>query len=249
MTEIVRADVLGQRVDAATMETAVAAILAEARLGRAGWVCVANVHMVTLARRDAELRAAMAGAFLVTSDGMPLVWCLRRRHPWIERVAGPDLMRALCAEAGGLPIFLLGGAPAVAERLEAVLTATFPGLVIAGRASPVIAARPGADAETQTRIKASGARLVLVGLGCPKQELWMAANATGTGVLCIGVGQAFDLLAGTRARAPLWMQRAGLEWLHRLAQEPARLGPRYLVSNLRFAWYLVVDRLGLRHQA
>lgn len=241
MTGIVRADVLGQRVDAATMTAAVGAILAEARLGHAGWVCVANVHMVTLARRDPALHAAMAGAFLVTSDGMPLVWCLKRRHSWIERVAGPDLMRALCA--GGLPIFLLGGAPAVAERLEATLIATFPGLAIAGRASPAIAARPAADAGLQARIKASGARLVFVGLGCPKQELWMAANAPSTGAVCVGVGQAFDLLAGTRARAPLWMQRAGLEWLHRLAQEPLRLGRRYLVSNVRFLRDLIVDRL------
>jgi N-acetylglucosaminyldiphosphoundecaprenol N-acetyl-beta-D-mannosaminyltransferase len=239
MSGIVRDRVLGRRVDAATMRAALDLILEAARDGVAGHVCVANVHMVTEARRDPALRDAMERALYVASDGMPLLWCLRRRRAWVERVAGPDLMAALCAEGHDLPVYLLGGAPEVSERLQRALASTYPRLVIGGRACLAIPARPGADLALAAAIRASGARLVFVGLGCPKQELWMAANGMATGAVCIGVGQAFDLLAGTRARAPRWMQRNGLEWLHRLAQEPRRLGPRYLATNVRFLWGLL----------
>jgi N-acetylglucosaminyldiphosphoundecaprenol N-acetyl-beta-D-mannosaminyltransferase len=232
MTDLVPATVLGLPIAAATMDAAVVRVLATA----VGYVCCANVHMVTLARRDETLRAAMAGADLVTSDGMPLVWLLRRRHPWAERVAGPDLMAALCAEVAmrRLPVYLLGGGEVVNAALDAALRARWPDLVIAGRASPSVPDRPGPDPDRVAAIRASGARLVFVGLGCPKQELWLAANAAATGAVCLGVGQAFDVLAGTAPRAPAWMRRAGLEWLFRLAREPRRLGRRYLVTNALF---------------
>jgi N-acetylglucosaminyldiphosphoundecaprenol N-acetyl-beta-D-mannosaminyltransferase len=228
------AHVLGLPITAGTLAGTVDA-LARAETG---YVCCANVHMVTLARRNPALRAAMEGALMNTADGMPVVWLVRRRHSWAERVAGPDLMAALLAraETDGLPIYLLGGAEPVGARLEAKLRERFPRLAIAGRVSPPISDRPGPDPALQGLIRASGARMVFVGLGCPKQELWMAANAAGTGALCLGVGQAFDLMAGTLPRAPLWMRRAGLEWLFRLIREPGRLGRRYLVTNSLFVF-------------
>lgn len=241
---VVPATIVGLPVAAATMAGAIDRIVEAARRGEAGHVCCANVHMTTLARRDADLRAAMAGALLVTSDGMPLVWLLRRQHPWAERVAGPDLMAALLHEAAarGLPVYLLGGTEAVSAALAAALVTRWPGLAIAGRACPSVPERPGSDAALTATIRASGARLVFVGLGCPKQELWMAANAAATGALCLGVGQAFDVLAGALPRAPRWMQALGLEWLFRFVCEPRRLARRYLVSNALFICDVVTRR-------
>ncbi len=243
------ARVLGAPVTVADLATLTGTIVAAARAGRAGYVCAANVHMVATARRDPELLRAMEGAFAVACDGMPLVWHLRRHgHRDARRVAGPDLMAELCRRAAveRLPIYLVGGSAALLARLAAALCARFPGLAVAGSEIPTVAARPERDAAVVARIGASGARLVFVGLGCPKQELWMAANAAALPGIALGVGAAFALHAGLRRRAPRWMQRAGLEWLYRLGQEPRRLGPRYIVTNLRFFADSVIDACSAR---
>ena len=200
-------------------------VIRAAQEGSNGYVCAANVHMVTTARRDADLHAVMEGALLVTSDGMPLVWELRRQGYAAERVAGPDLTFYLCerAAAEGLPVYFYGSTPAVVGRLVQALEATFPDLVVAGYESPpAMLDRPALDMHASGRIAASGARLVFVGLGCPKQEFWMAAHAPWIPAVQLGVGAAFDFLAGAKPRAPLWMQQRGLEWLFRLASEPRR---------------------------
>lgn len=231
------AEVLGAPVTVASLEALTAAIMARAKAGEGGHVCAANVHMVTLARRDPDLMAAMRGAAFVACDGMPLVWYLRRHgHGDAVRVPGPDLMAELVARAEGdrLPVFLLGGGDALRARLVERLLAHHPGLVLAGCEGPHVPARPGADPLLVARVAASGARLVLVGLGCPKQELWMAANAGALPAVLVGVGAAFAFHAGTLRRAPAWMRRAGLEWLHRLVREPRRLGPRYALTNTLF---------------
>lgn len=235
--------VLGQRVNAARFAQMEDAIVDAARTGRGGYVCVANVHMLTLARQMPTLAKAMQDAAFVTSDGMPLVWALRRKgHDWAERVAGPDLLDALCARAASeeLPIYFYGGSDASIASLKTAITSRFPSVPIAGmEAPPLLPDEPKVDPDTTRRINASGARIVFVGLGCPKQEVWMARNAPSLDAVVLGVGAAFGFVAGTVRRAPQWMRRAGLEWLFRLAMEPRRLFRRYLVTNTLFLFYWI----------
>jgi N-acetylglucosaminyldiphosphoundecaprenol N-acetyl-beta-D-mannosaminyltransferase len=203
-------------------------------------VCVATVHMVMEAWDDPDYRALVNGADLVTPDGVPLVWALRALGAaGATRVYGPRLTEILCERAAGcgVPVGFYGGAPEVLERLCARLAARHPGLRIAFRASPPF--RPlssDEDARIREEIRASGARLLFVGLGCPRQERWMAAHRE---LPCVqlGVGAAFDFLAGAKPQAPAWLQRAGLEWLFRLACEPRRLWRRYAVHNPRFVFH------------
>ena len=234
---------LGQRVNAARFQQMEDAIVDAARAGHGGYVCVANVHMLTLAKRMPTLAKAMRDAAFVTSDGMPLVWALKRKgHDWAERVAGPDLVEALCkrAAADQLPLYFYGGSDTSLASLKAAITSRFPDAPIAGmEAPPLLPDEPTADPDTTRRINETGARIVFVGLGCPKQEIWMTRNAPHLNAVVLGVGAAFDFVAGTVRRAPQWMQRTGMEWLFRLAMEPKRLCRRYLVTNAVFLSYWI----------
>lgn len=218
-------------------------------VGKHHYVCIANVHMTVTAKTDKDLRLAMEKADIVTSDGMPLVWELRRQgFKEAERVSGPDLMIELCdrAQSEGVSIYFYGGSPSVVKKLEEKLIVRFPGLKIAGIESPpMLPNKPEVDYGVVDKIKASGAGIVFVGLGCPKQELWMHTYSPHIPAVLIGVGAAFDFFAGTVKRAPLWMQKSGLEWFYRLCSEPRRLWKRYLVTNSLFVWYWFLERLGL----
>lgn len=240
--------VIGAPVTVGDRALARAAILAAARQGQGGYVCVANVHMVTTARRDPRLLEAMRRALWVTSDGMPLVWALRRGgHKEACRVAGPDLLCDLlaAAEKESLPVYFYGGDGETAARLKDVLVERYPRLIVAGvDAPPALALEPVVEPVFVERLNASGAALLFVGLGCPKQEYWMAAHAPHLKAVSLGVGAAFNFLAGTVRRAPGWMQNLGLEWLFRLLAEPRRLWRRYLVTNSLFIWYYLGAFLG-----
>lgn len=219
-------------------------------IGKHCFICIANVHMVVTARTDKDLWLAMGQADIVTSDGMPLVWELRRQgFEEAERVSGPDLMIELCdrAQAEGVLIYFYGGSPSVVKKLEEKLIVRFPDLKIAGIESPpMLPNKPEVDDGVVDKIKASGAGIIFVGLGCPKQELWMHAYSPHIPAVLIGVGAAFDFFAGTVKRAPLWMQKSGLEWFYRLCSEPRRLWKRYLVTNSLFVWYWLKERLSGR---
>jgi len=226
------------------MEAASKLILAQARRRSGGMVCVANVDMLTRAKRTPRLAQIMTKATAVVTDGMPLVWALRfllgRRDA--QRVYGPELMLSLCAQAAdeGLSVFLYGGTEEELARLQAALSERYPKLSIAGAVSPpLLPIEPPADAAITTQINQSGAHLVFVGLGCPKQEFWMDAQQPDLAPVAIGVGLAFALVAGTKAQAPRWMRDNGLEWLFRLGQEPGRLWKRYLVGNSLFVGYVL----------
>jgi N-acetylglucosaminyldiphosphoundecaprenol N-acetyl-beta-D-mannosaminyltransferase len=201
-------------------------------------VCVCNVHVVVTADRDDALRDAVNGADLAIPDGAPVAWAMRRLgHPAQRRVAGPDLAWNLyqVAADSALPVYFFGSTEHTLARLTERLRTEFPALKVAGAQSPPF--RPltaQENAEAVEAINRSGARIVFVGLGCPKQELWMAAQKDRIHGVMLGVGAAFDFHAGTVNRAPLWMQRSGLEWLHRLASEPSRLWRRYLATNTRY---------------
>jgi N-acetylglucosaminyldiphosphoundecaprenol N-acetyl-beta-D-mannosaminyltransferase len=161
----------------------------------------------------------------------------RLGHPDQQRISGPDLMMALCEQAAALgqPVALLGSTPQTLDKLRAALLRCWPGLRVAESIAPPFRPLTAEEDEAMVqRLNGSGAGLVFVGLGCPKQELWMAAHRGRVNAVMLGVGAAFDFHAGNIARAPMWMQRNGLEWLHRLFSEPGRLWQRYLVTNSAF---------------
>lgn len=251
-----RVDVLGVPVSAIDMPQALAVIDGWVRTRAPHYACVTGVHGVMESRRDPALRAIHAQAGLVTPDGMPLVWLSRAAgHAHVTRVYGPDLLQA-CCEAGlarGYRHFFYGGAPGVAEQLATRLRRQSPGLLVAGVYAPRFGdLTPAEDAAVCARIDAADPDIVWVGLGTPRQERWMAGHVGRLRApALIGVGAAFDFHAGVKTQAPRWMQRSGLEWLFRLASEPRRLGPRYLVNNPAFVWALAREwaRPADRHRA
>lgn len=242
--------VLGQRVDVIDYGQAVGQILTWARNGEQRYVCVSNVHMVMEGHDDEGFRRIVNEADLVTPDGMPLVWALRiggARNA--TRVRGPDLMPRLleAAAKARVPVGFLGSTEDTLNALVAQLEAALPDLKISFAYSPPFRAlSPDEDAELVDRINQAGTRLLFVGLGCPKQERWMATHHDRVDAVLVGTGAAFEFLAGTKKQAPRWMSNGGLEWLYRLASEPRRLWRRYLRHNPRFVWYLASELLRSR---
>ena len=208
-----------------------------------------SVHALMMAVEHDPMAAAVARADIVTTDGQPVRWALNALHrtQLRRRLCGPELMLGVCAAAAreGLPIYLYGSLGRVLLPLGRNLRAAFPGLRIAGAYSPRMRTRcfpppvdDPIDFEDVERIRDSGARLVFVGLGCPLQELWVAAHRERLGMPALCVGAAFDFHAGLKRRAPSWMQRLGLEWMYRLMQDPRRLFRRYAETNTRFLLHL-----------
>jgi N-acetylglucosaminyldiphosphoundecaprenol N-acetyl-beta-D-mannosaminyltransferase len=229
---------LGMRVDATDYAEATERILAMGESG-GGMTCVATVHMVMEACDAPEFQRLVNSAELVTPDGVPLVWSLRALGiRGAQRVYGPELVPRVCAEAArrGVPVGFLGGTPHALAALTRRLAADQPALRIAFASSPPFGPiGADEDARTSEAIEDSGTRVLFVGLGCPKQERWMADHRDALSCALVGVGAAFDFLAGAKAQAPGWLQRAGLEWAFRLAHEPRRLWRRYCLHNPRFA--------------
>ena len=232
------ANVLGARINALGWSEAINVIADWARKRESRFVCISNVHMVVAACEDSELAEAMRRSDMATPDGAPVAWMLRRQGFANQpRISGTELMRSYLSHAVACDegIFLLGSTEDTLARLQVALLNEFPGLKIAGAFSPPF--RPltvEEDAVIVARINASGAGTVWVSLGCPKQEKWMLEHRGRVNAVMVGVGAAFDFVAGTVPRAPLWMQAIGFEWLHRLASEPRRLWRRYLVTNAFF---------------
>ncbi len=238
------------RVDASNYSEATALIIDWAGQATPRQVCVANVHMTMEAYDSAEFKTIVNSSDMVTSDGMPLVWMLRRLGvPQAERVYGPTLTLHVCEAAAqaGIPVGFYGGSPSAITDLRHELAARFPKLMITYAFSPPFRQLSRQEDEQITEeINASGARILFVGLGCPKQERWMAAHKDRLKLVQLGVGAAFDFHAGKVKQAPAWLQDRGLEWLFRLAVEPRRLWRRYLYNNPRFlalaARQLVISR-------
>lgn len=250
--ELPRVNVLGVGIHAINEARAVAEIERWVEDGERRWVDVCTVHTVMECRRNPALRSIVNHAGLATPDGMPLVWLARQAgHPGVGRVYGPDLMLALCRRSAltGHRHFFYGGTPDVVEELCTNLTRRFPGLAVAGRHAPPFRP-PGAaeDPEVLRAIDATRPDIVWVGLGTPKQDLWVGRHrpVLEHPAALVAVGAAFDFHAGRLPQAPGWMQRAGLEWLFRLVHEPRRLAYRYLVYNPWFVTLVLLQKARLR---
>ncbi len=231
--------ILSIPVDRGAPDAMFASIVERSRRGVGETVCFANVHALHLARRDPALKDALESSFLVAPDGMPLAKLLSWTGPRQERVDGMSAFPALLERAAdsGLPVALFGDAPEVLSAVVGKARRRFPTLRIVEAISPRMGDLPFPDdADHVRRLVASGAAMVFVALGCPKQELWMSRHAAAIPAVLLGVGNAFRTWVGLERRAPVWMRRAGLEWCVRLWQNPSRLWRRYLVSN---AWFLV----------
>jgi N-acetylglucosaminyldiphosphoundecaprenol N-acetyl-beta-D-mannosaminyltransferase len=215
-------------------------------------VCNCNVHSIVTAIENKQFGYVLKSADMTTPDGAPIAWMLRHLgHEDQQRINGPDLMWRYCEQAQyrDESIFFYGGSEETLVKLKAKLLNAFPKLKIAGVISPPYRElSPEEDAAMVMQINASGAGIVWVGLGCPKQELWMEAHRGRVNAVMVGVGAAFAFHAGTIKRAPKWMQNFGLEWLHRLLSEPKRLWKRYLVTNIVFVNGAVLHFMSAKRQ-
>ena len=230
-------DIGGLAVHSVRERECVDIVMAALQSGRGGWIATANVDHLRRLRRSADFRRAYDQASLVVADGMPLVWASKLQGtPLPERVAGSDLTRSLTMAAAdnNRSVFFLGGNPGCAEKAAEELCRQAKGLRVSGISCPPVGFEndPHACNALAAQLKTSGADVVFVALGSPKQELFIEqARAALPRAWWIGVGISFSFVAGEVARAPRWMRRIGLEWLHRLCQEPGRLWSRYLLHG------------------
>lgn len=232
-------EILNGRFAPITLDETVELVTRRIQAGERGYLCTVNVAILMM-RQDSRLQRFVDNAAMVVADGQPLIWgsrMLGRRLP--ERVAGVELVERLCERAAreGFGVYLLGGRRDVVEKVAARFKAQFPGLRLSGVDDGYFT-----DAESKQKAEAvarSGAKILIAAMGVPRQEWFIEEHWDRLGVpFAIGVGGSFDVLAGLRARAPVLVQRIGLEWMFRLAQEPGRLWKRYLVTNAQFLYLM-----------
>lgn len=248
-----RVNLAGVEVDCLSFAQVVAHLMqiVQAHLSPAAYVTTANAQHILLWQQDPGFRAAYAQAHLVVADGVSLLWAAKLLGtPLRGRVNGTDLFVALCGAAAeaGRSVYFLGGRPGAAQMAADRLRTTHPALVVTGIDCPPhgFEVDDALDGAVLARIEQAAPDLLFVGLGAPKQERWIHRHAIQLGgMVCVGIGGSFELVAGMLPRSPGWMQRSGLEWLWRLAQEPGRLGRRYLLGNPRFVWLILKQRLRL----
>ena len=245
----------GMSFDAFTERGCAEYVMGRLETGCGGWIVTSNVDHLRKYQRDPAFRRLVASADVRVADGMPLVWASRvQGTPLPERVAGSNLMPLLCAAAAAWrrSVYLLGGDPGTADLAAALLRDRHPELVVAGTYCPPFGfEKDEACLESiRRKLEASKADIVFVALGAPKQEIFIDRNRH---VLprswWIGVGISFSFLCGRVKRAPVWMQRCGLEWFHRLLQEPGKLTRRYLLDDAPFAVALLGSSLRRRFRA
>lgn len=237
-----RASILGMRVDELEYARVLPLIQDWARAGQSRTMCISTVHMVMEAYDDPQFQAVVNGADLVGADGVPIIHVSR----WLGlsdqgRVFAPEMVRRLCrlAAATGLPVGFYGSTPTVLADLVARVTGDNPGLTVAYHHSPPFRTlHEDETAAIAEAINRSGARIVFVGLGCPRQERWMHMMRGRVNAVMLGVGWAFDVVAGHSHEAPRLIQRAGLEWFYRLVQNPRKLWRRHLRNNPRFILFV-----------
>lgn len=246
-----RVNICGVKIDNYSFNDVIERITNHAMKGVIpSYVVTPNAQHVLSLQRDADFRNIYEKAFLAVPDGVSLLWSAKfLQTPLNGRVNGTDLFEELSAvaERKGLKIFLLGGRPGAAEAAKRTLQARHPNLQIVGTHCPPYGfeSQPEELASINSKIKAAAPDILFVGLGAPKQEKWIYQNYQDLGVpVSLGIGVSFELVADMVQRAPLWMQKWGLEWLFRLIVEPKRLWKRYVMGNPQFMWLVIKQRLG-----
>jgi N-acetylglucosaminyldiphosphoundecaprenol N-acetyl-beta-D-mannosaminyltransferase len=249
--EPVRANVLGVGIHSVNLDSAVAVIESAIMSRRRGYICVTNVHAVMEAQVSDYYKHVLNHSLLTVPDGRPSVWIGRfQGHSQMDQVGGPDLILRVCEMSSrkGFTQFFYGGKPGIAEELRDEMCRRYPALKVVGTYTPPF--RPLTSQEEEelyARFALLKPDVTWVGLGAPKQELFMARylNRLDTTIM-VGVGGAFDMHTGRTKDAPQWVKRAGFAWLHRLVQEPRRLWKRYLTTNSRFILAITLQLLRVR---
>lgn len=242
-----KVDILGVYVSPLTYKSTLEHITHLISDRKQGYICVAAVHLVMECQKNQMLRNGVNRATLVTPDGMPLVWIIRRNGYKTDRVYGPDLTLYVCQMAAlkHYRVYLLGGSRGESRLLQEILEKTYPNLNIVGTYDTPV--RPVSENENQQilrKINTSKAHIVFVGMGCPNQELWMIENRKYCNApVLIGVGAAFDFITDKVRQAPKWMQESGLEWFYRFLQDPRRLWYRYFVLNIEFLSLILRNKI------
>ena len=251
MIDLGRHNVLGVLVNAADYESVVRRVVAAACEGKSLAISPVAVHGIMTGLLDHVQRYRLNCLDMVLPDGQPVRWALKLLHkvPLPDRVYGPRLMSAVCVEAArlGIPIYLYGSTDDTLAKLCVRLREIFPSLSIVGAKGSKFRRLSVAEKdELASEIRDSGARIVFVGLGCPRQEVWAYEFRDQLSMPIIAVGAAFSFVSANSAQAPEWMQTRGLEWLFRLASEPRRLWKRYLLLNPMFLGSLLIQMAGLQ---
>lgn len=243
-------NIIGLKISLTDYSNAIGSVMLWSQNDKPCYICAANVHMLMEAHDSPDFARIVNEADLVTPDGMPLVWMMRLKGQRNQqRVYGPTLMLNVLAMAAreNIPVGFYGGAPHVLDTLVERMKERFNGLnVVYSYSPPFRELSPQEKEEVVGNIDRSGVRILFVGLGCPKQEIWMAEHRGKVHAVMLGVGAAFDFHSGVKSQAPSWMQSLGLEWLFRLLTEPRRLWKRYLYHNSRFIFLAIADLLGFR---
>lgn len=245
------AEVLGVKLSAIDLSMALEMADRWIAAGKSGYICATGVHGVMEAQKDPRLLHILNHAVMNIPDGMPMTWVGRLQGlSQMDRVPGPDFMAAMCRLSAdrGYRHFLYGGQPGVAELLRQALESRFPGLQIVGTFTPPFRDLNRAEEEELfAQVRASKPHILWIGLSTPKQERFMARYLEHLDVpLLVGVGAAFDYHTGRIRDCSPWIKRAGLQWLHRLLQDPRRLWKRYLRNNPAFVWNIALQMLKLR---
>jgi exopolysaccharide biosynthesis WecB/TagA/CpsF family protein len=252
MLNLGKKNVLGILIDAVDYEAAISFVFECVSQNRGAMISALAVHGVMTGALDPEHKFRLNGFDLLVPDGQPVRWVMNWLYgtKLLDRVYGPELMRRICERAAseGISIYLYGSTNPVVTSLAESLTRMFPGINIVGsEPSAFRKLNPDEKAALQQRIQSSGASIVFVGLGCPRQEVFTYELHGRLSAPVLAVGAAFPLLAGMLPQAPPWMQRYGLEWLFRLIAEPRRLWRRYLYLNPAYLILVALQRFGLRH--
>lgn len=239
---MMKKQLISLQISIASFKQVIDEIIILATKKQSAYVCIANVHMLVEAHDDAAFADIVNSADMVTPDGMPLAKSIE----WLygikqDRVAGMDVLPAVIEEAirKNLSVFFYGGSSQMLEHTKAYIDTIYPQLQVGGMISPPF--RPLTPEETEQDIAAinqSGAQIVFVVLGCPKQEKWMHSMRGRIHAVMLGIGGALPVMVGMQKRAPVWVQKSSLEWLYRLCQEPRRLFKRYATTNTVFMWLL-----------
>jgi N-acetylglucosaminyldiphosphoundecaprenol N-acetyl-beta-D-mannosaminyltransferase len=234
--------IINMDVDVINLKGALEQVLTLSKLEQGAYVCVSNVHMCIEVFDSKEFASVVNSADLVIPDGKPLSWAQKLLgHKYAEQVRGQDIMNALCAASGEKSLnigFYGGSSDNLLDKVKDNLLASYPDINITYAYSPPF--RPLTEAEDNevvTVINDADVNILFVGIGCPKQERWMAAHKDKLNCVMLGVGAAYDFIAGEKKHAPRWVQKIGMEWLFRLCSEPKRLWRRYFSTNPRFIWY------------